>query len=113
MKIDFKVTDAIINGTGVGQPLGIMNAPCHKDVVAAFPHTEQWNQAVAVVDGKRYIGCWEVAAAAPTTIPNRSVVVGQSITNCHSWATRLRACAMVYSSIIPISPESLGIASLA
>ena len=27
-KLSFKVTDAIINGTGVGQPLGIMNAPC-------------------------------------------------------------------------------------
>jgi HK97 family phage major capsid protein len=27
-KIAFKVTDAIINGTGAGQPLGIMNAPC-------------------------------------------------------------------------------------
>lgn len=27
-KIDFKVTDAIINGTGVGMPLGIMKSPC-------------------------------------------------------------------------------------
>lgn len=27
-KLAFKVTDAIVNGTGVGQPLGIMNAPC-------------------------------------------------------------------------------------
>jgi HK97 family phage major capsid protein len=27
-KIDFKITDAIINGTGVGMPLGILNAPC-------------------------------------------------------------------------------------
>lgn len=27
-KLSFKVTDAIINGTGVGQPLGIMNAAC-------------------------------------------------------------------------------------
>lgn len=26
--IDAKVTDAIINGTGVGQPLGILNSPC-------------------------------------------------------------------------------------
>lgn len=26
-KMAFKVTDAIINGTGVGQPLGVMNAP--------------------------------------------------------------------------------------
>ncbi len=27
-KLDSKVTDAIINGTGVGMPLGILNAPC-------------------------------------------------------------------------------------
>jgi len=27
-KINFKVNDAIINGTGAGQPLGIINAPC-------------------------------------------------------------------------------------
>jgi HK97 family phage major capsid protein len=27
-KLAFKVTDAIVNGTGVGQPLGIMNAAC-------------------------------------------------------------------------------------
>jgi HK97 family phage major capsid protein len=31
-KLAFKVTDAIINGTGVGQPLGIMNAPCKVSV---------------------------------------------------------------------------------
>jgi HK97 family phage major capsid protein len=27
-KMNFKVTDAIISGTGAGQPLGIINAPC-------------------------------------------------------------------------------------
>jgi HK97 family phage major capsid protein len=27
-KMNFKVTDAIISGTGVGQPLGIINSPC-------------------------------------------------------------------------------------
>lgn len=32
-KIDFKVTDAIINGTGAGQPLGIMNAACRVSVL--------------------------------------------------------------------------------
>jgi HK97 family phage major capsid protein len=31
-KLAFKVNDAIINGTGVGQPLGIMNAPCRVSV---------------------------------------------------------------------------------
>jgi hypothetical protein len=38
----------------------IMKARCHADVRAAFPHTEEWSQAVAVVNGQRYIGCWEV-----------------------------------------------------
>lgn len=38
----------------------IMKAQCHKDVRAAFPHTEEWSQAVAVIDGKRHIACWEV-----------------------------------------------------
>jgi HK97 family phage major capsid protein len=37
-KIAFKVTDAIINGTGAGQPLGIMNAPCK--VMAAKVSTQ-------------------------------------------------------------------------
>jgi len=27
-KLDFKVTDALISGSGAGQPLGILNAPC-------------------------------------------------------------------------------------
>lgn len=31
-KIAFKLNDAIINGTGVGMPLGIMNAPCKVSV---------------------------------------------------------------------------------
>lgn len=31
-KLAFKVNDAIINGTGVGQPLGILNAPCKVQV---------------------------------------------------------------------------------
>lgn len=27
-KLDFKITDAIVNGDGVGKPLGLLNAPC-------------------------------------------------------------------------------------
>lgn len=38
-KIDFKVTDAIINGTGVGQPLGIMTAPCRVSVAKETSQT--------------------------------------------------------------------------
>lgn len=45
-KMTFKVNDAIINGTGVGQPLGILNAPCTVQVgkigsqVAATIHAD-------------------------------------------------------------------------
>ena len=42
-KMAFKVTDAIINGTGVGQPLGIINAPC---LVSVAKETSQANDTV-------------------------------------------------------------------
>jgi HK97 family phage major capsid protein len=38
-KMAFKVNDAIINGTGVGQPLGIMNAPCTVSVAKVTSQT--------------------------------------------------------------------------
>jgi HK97 family phage major capsid protein len=38
-KIGFKINDAIVNGTGVGQPLGIMNAPCKVAVAAESSQT--------------------------------------------------------------------------
>jgi HK97 family phage major capsid protein len=38
-KIAFKVNDAIVNGTGVGQPLGIMNAPCKVTVTKETSQT--------------------------------------------------------------------------
>ena len=44
-KINFKVNDAIINGTGVGQPLGIMNAACTVSVA------KETNQAAATILG--------------------------------------------------------------
>lgn len=31
-KLAFKINDAIVNGTGVGQPLGLLNAPCKVQV---------------------------------------------------------------------------------
>jgi HK97 family phage major capsid protein len=45
-KIAFKINDAILNGTGVGMPLGVMNAPCKVSVaketsqVAATIHAD-------------------------------------------------------------------------
>jgi HK97 family phage major capsid protein len=38
-KLSFKVTDAIINGTGVGQPLGILNAACTVSVAKETSQT--------------------------------------------------------------------------
>jgi len=59
-KIDFKVTDAIINGTGVGQPLGIMNAPCRVSVaketsqVAATFHADNVAKMMARLPSKSF-----------------------------------------------------------
>ncbi len=59
-KIDFKVTDAIINGTGVGQPLGIMNAPCRVSVakvtsqVAATFHADNVATMMARLPSKSF-----------------------------------------------------------
>jgi HK97 family phage major capsid protein len=39
-KMAFKVNDAIINGTGVGQPLGILNAPCKVSVAKVASQTD-------------------------------------------------------------------------
>lgn len=38
-KIAFKLNDAIVNGTGVGMPLGIMNAPCKVSVAKETSQT--------------------------------------------------------------------------
>lgn len=59
-KIDFKVTDAIINGTGTGMPLGIMNAPCRVSVaketsqVAATFHADNVAKMIARLPSKSY-----------------------------------------------------------
>jgi HK97 family phage major capsid protein len=42
-KIAFKVNDAIVNGTGVGQPLGILNAPC---LVSVAKETSQTGNTI-------------------------------------------------------------------
>jgi len=42
-KIAFKINDAILNGTGVGQPLGVMNAPCK---VSVAKETSQTNTTI-------------------------------------------------------------------
>lgn len=48
-KIAFKLNDAILNGTGVGQPLGIMNAPCKVTV------TKETSQTAATIHGRNVV----------------------------------------------------------
>lgn len=48
-KFAFKINDAIINGTGVGAPLGIMNAPCKVTV------TKESSQTAATIHGRNVL----------------------------------------------------------
>ena len=48
-KLDFAVTDAIINGTGTGKPLGIMTAPCKIEVA------KEGSQAAATIVGSNIL----------------------------------------------------------
>ena len=63
-KMNFKVTDAIINGTGVGQPLGIINAPCLVSVA------KEGSQAASTVRGPNLI---KMVARMPAESYARSV----------------------------------------
>lgn len=59
-KIAFKLNDAIINGTGAGMPLGLMNAPCLVSVakvasqVAATIHADNIVAMIARMPAKMY-----------------------------------------------------------
>lgn len=57
-KIAFKINDAILNGTGVGQPLGILNAPC---VVSVAKIT---SQVAATIHAKNIVTMWSRLPAA-------------------------------------------------
>lgn len=48
-KLNFAVTDAIVNGTGVGKPLGIMTAPCKIEVA------KESSQAAATIVGSNIL----------------------------------------------------------
>lgn len=50
--LDFKVTDAIINGSGAGQPLGILNAACTVSQAA------EGSQVAATIHGLNLIKMW-------------------------------------------------------
>lgn len=57
-KMTFKINDAIINGTGVGQPLGIINAPCTVSVA------KEGSQANDTVMAENVIKMWSRMPAA-------------------------------------------------
>ena len=57
-KMAFKVNDAIINGTGVGQPLGIMNAPCKVQV------GKIGSQVADTIHAKNIVAMWSRLPAA-------------------------------------------------
>lgn len=57
-KIDFKVNDAIINGSGVGMPLGILASPGTVEVAA------ESGQAAATVRFENIVNMWSRLAAS-------------------------------------------------
>lgn len=57
-KLAFKVNDAIINGTGAGQPLGIMNAPCKVQV------SKIGSQVADTIHAKNIVTMWSRLPAA-------------------------------------------------
>lgn len=63
-KLDFKVNDAIVNGTGVGQPLGIMNAPCKVQV------SKIGSQVADTIHAKNIVTMW---ARLPARSQRRAV----------------------------------------
>jgi len=63
-KIAFKLNDAIVNGTGAGQPLGIMNAACKVTV------TKETSQTAATIHGRNVV---KMMARMPAQSFGRSV----------------------------------------
>jgi HK97 family phage major capsid protein len=69
--IAFKLNDAIVNGTGSGQPLGIMNAPCKVTV------TKETSQTTGTVHGRNVL---KMMARMPASSFKRSVwLVNQDV----------------------------------
>lgn len=69
--IAFKLNDAILNGTGAGQPLGIMNAPCKVTV------TKESSQTAGTVHGRNVL---KMMARMPASSFKRSAwLVNQDV----------------------------------
>jgi HK97 family phage major capsid protein len=70
-EFDYKLTDAIINGTGAGQPLGIMNAGC---LVTA---TAETGQAAATLVYENIVNMW--ARLKATSRANSVWLISQDV----------------------------------
>jgi HK97 family phage major capsid protein len=57
-KLAFKISDAIVNGTGVGQPLGLMNSPCKIQV------SKIGSQVADTIHAKNIVTMWARLPAA-------------------------------------------------
>ena len=70
-QMQFKLTDAIINGSGVGQPLGIMNSPCLVTV------SKESSQVADTIHAKNIAKMW---ARMPGAVRSKSVwLVNQDV----------------------------------
>ncbi len=82
-EFDFKITDAIINGTGAGQPLGIMNSGCMvsvaketgqaKDTIVYENINKMWSRLMA---RSRTNAIWVVNQDCEPQLNQMSVAVG-------------------------------------
>ena len=70
-EFDFKITDAIINGTGAGQPLGILNSGC---VVSVGAET---GQAAATLVYENIVNMW--ARLMASSRPNAVWCINQDV----------------------------------
>jgi HK97 family phage major capsid protein len=81
-KMDFKVSDALVRGTGVGQPLGYLNSPCLVTVAAEAAQTADTINATNVVKmfsrmpiQSRQTAVWLINPDAEPQLP--LMVIGQ------------------------------------
>jgi HK97 family phage major capsid protein len=69
--MQYKVTDAILNGNGVGQPLGILNSPCLVTAAA------EASQVADTIHGLNIIAMW---GRLPAAVRSRAVwIVNQDV----------------------------------
>ena len=70
-EFDFKITDAIINGTGAGQPLGILSSGCLVSI------SKETGQAADTVVYDNIVKMW--ARLMPSSYPNAVWLINQNV----------------------------------